>query len=101
MHVQNHERVQKFWFYPFRKKLKENPGGHTAEREPRNFVTIVAFKKKTNFSSKTWLYTNFYIKVNKHFSFQKGASKKFWAWKIIVSIFIPPGPLDKSSWMVL
>ena len=25
MHVQNHERVQNFWFYPFRKKLKENP----------------------------------------------------------------------------
>ena len=27
MHVQNHERVQNFWFYPFRKKLKENPAG--------------------------------------------------------------------------
>ena len=26
MHVQNHGRVQNFWFYPFRKKLKENPG---------------------------------------------------------------------------
>ena len=26
MHVQNHQRVQKFRFYPFRKKLKENPG---------------------------------------------------------------------------
>ena len=26
MHVQNHERVQNFCFYPFRKKLKENPG---------------------------------------------------------------------------
>ena len=26
MLVQNHERVQKFCFYPFRKKLKENPG---------------------------------------------------------------------------
>ena len=25
MHVQNHERVQNFCFYPFRKKLKENP----------------------------------------------------------------------------
>ena len=25
MHVQNHERVQSFCFYPFRKKLKENP----------------------------------------------------------------------------
>ena len=25
MHVQNHERVQKFCFYPFKKKLKENP----------------------------------------------------------------------------
>ena len=25
MHVQNHEREQKFCFYPFRKKLKENP----------------------------------------------------------------------------
>ena len=28
MHVQNHERVQNFCFYPFRKKLKENPGSH-------------------------------------------------------------------------
>ena len=26
MHVQNHQRVQNFCFYPFRKKLKENPG---------------------------------------------------------------------------
>ena len=26
MHVQNHERVQKFCFYPFRRKLKETPG---------------------------------------------------------------------------
>ena len=25
MQVQNHERVQIFCFYPFRKKLKENP----------------------------------------------------------------------------
>ena len=25
MHVQNHERVQNSCFYPFRKKLKENP----------------------------------------------------------------------------
>ena len=26
MHVQNHERVQTFWFYHFRRKLKESPG---------------------------------------------------------------------------
>ena len=32
MHVQNHERVQKFWFYPFRKKLKENPAMYKASR---------------------------------------------------------------------
>ena len=34
MHVQNHERVQNFCFYPFRKKLKENPGAHLFENAP-------------------------------------------------------------------
>ena len=29
MHIQNHERVQNFWFYPFRKKLKENPAAES------------------------------------------------------------------------
>ena len=46
MHVQNHERVQNVWFYPFRKKLKENPAVDPSFENlnrtylPKNYLSV-------------------------------------------------------------
>ena len=43
MHVQNHERVQNFCFYPFKKKLKENPGKLTVPISQYQYATFRSF----------------------------------------------------------
>ena len=48
MHVQNHERVQKFWFYPFRIKAHA-PGGvhaHHGLFSARAFETLATFQSR-------------------------------------------------------
>ena len=51
MHVQNHERVQNFCFYPFRKKLKENPDLHLNLQIYLLFKLIKNREKHNNFKT--------------------------------------------------
>ena len=60
MHVQNHERVQKFCFYPFRKKLKENPA---VGPPPPQHCSVLHTSSPSGFNLRKCLHAQFAGKV--------------------------------------
>ena len=65
---QNHERVQNFCFYPFRKKLKENPDLKTSSNNNTDDLTS-SFLRMIN-STQEWLGNGDYLFIDVSLKFE-------------------------------